>query len=103
MRAGGWIRRKRGVRALLPRFLAAAALILLLAAVFFPLLDAGESQLSAYSGHWNDLSELRKMATGLGLSSRALLTGPRALSDADPGSSVLVIMGVERAYSAEEL
>jgi hypothetical protein len=80
-----------------------ALLLVLLAAVFLPLLDAEKPQLSVYSGHWDDLSELRNMATGLGLSSRALLSGPRALSDAHPASSVLVIMGVERAYSPEEL
>ncbi len=102
MGGGGRTWRKQGRRARILRSLALAAFLLLVAAIFLPLLDADESQLSAYSGHWNDISELRSMAGSLGLSSRSLLSGPEALSDASPGSSVLVILGVERAYSAEE-
>jgi hypothetical protein len=91
-----------GRRARVLRLLAAAVVLLLLLAIFIPLAGRNQSQLSAYSAHWNDLSQLRDLAKSLGLSSRSLLSGARALSDADPRSSVLVIIGVEKAYTAEE-
>jgi len=91
-----------GRRARALRALSAAVLLLLLFALFIPMMGGDESQLSAYSDHWNDISEMRRMVDSLGLASRSLLSGPRALSGADPENSVLVIMGVEKAYTAEE-
>lgn len=90
----------RRVRVL--RFFAAAAVLLMVAILFVSASGPQESQLSAYSGHWNDLSEMRDVAEGLGLSSRCLLSGPKALSGAVPASSVLVIIGVEKGYTEEE-
>lgn len=80
--------------------LTAAALACLL---LLPLFDAQPAQLSAYSGHWNDLSEVRSLVKGKGLACRAILTGPTELSGLDPGSNVLVIIGVERGYSTDEI
>jgi len=81
----------------------AAPVIVVLTALFLPVLGKPQGQLSAYSDHWNDISQFRKMVGQKGLELRCLLTGPKALKLENADTSTLVILGVEKPYSSEEL
>jgi len=95
------VKRRDPARALrIGGILAAVALACLL---LLPLFDSQPAQLSAYSDHWNDISEMRGLVKEIGVTCRATLTGPTELVGLDPRSSVLVILGVERGYSSDEI
>lgn len=73
------------------------------AVLALPLFDTGPSHLSAYSRRWNDISGFRDLASSRGLNTRALLTGPGELAKVEEVSSVLVVIGMEKGYSAGEI
>ena len=96
-------RRRALARRRAPHLLAAAAIFAVLGGLLLPLLSTQPSQLSAYSGHWGDLSELREMFQLRGDTVRPLLTGPGELRGAAMHGSLLVVMGIERGYTSDEV
>jgi len=62
-----------------------------------------EPQLSAYSNHWNDLSHLRSKCNQWGFNTSSIVSSPLILETLDdPGSAVLLIIGVEEEYMDSE-
>jgi hypothetical protein len=79
-----------------------AAVLVLLALTTLSLGSAPRN--SAYDDSARGLSQLAQDAQGEGIEVQSLATGPHALDAAEhPAQSVLLVAGVERAYSAGEV
>lgn len=63
-----------------------------------------ERQMSAYTNNWNDASILRDALDRRGYGTEAILSSPRVLDqESDWNEHVLIILGVERPYTKQEL
>lgn len=63
-----------------------------------------ERQMSAYTNNWNDVSIFRDALERHGYGTEAILSSPRVLDlEKDWSGSVLIILGVERPYTKQEL
>lgn len=63
-----------------------------------------ERQLSAYTGHWNDISFMRLDLEKEGYSIDNIMSSPRVLDTQDRWDrSLLIVAGVERPYTKDEI
>ena len=86
---------------------ALAAALFIIGAVYPEIATRSQnpSQLSAWSGDWNDLSRFAADMRAEGYATQSLLSSPQALeglSGAQRNATVLLIIGVERAYTEPE-
>ena len=86
---------------------ALAAALLIIGAVYPELTKRSQtpSQLSAWDGDWNDISRFANDMRAEGYATQALLSSPMALDELNSvqrNATVLLILGVERAYTEPE-
>ena len=86
---------------------ALAAALLIIGAVYPELTKRSQnpSQLSAWDGDWNDISRFANDMRAEGYATQALLSSPMALDELNSvqrNATVLLILGVERAYTDQE-
>lgn len=63
-----------------------------------------EHQMSAYNDHWNDVSSFRGALKAQGYEIGNIMSSPKVLEDQDDWlGTVLIITGVERPYTQEEI
>lgn len=90
------------------RGLIAFAGIAVISAVLFPLLiekiPYRETEFSAYSDDWNDLSDFRSSAQEAGYETRSLISNLQVLYEVpEPEKSILIVTGVQCPYSSREM
>ena len=86
---------------------ALAAALLIIGAVYpeLTIRSQNPSQLSAWDGDWNDISRFANDMRAEGYATQALLSSPMALDELNSvqrNATVLLILGVERAYTEPE-